>query len=195
MIQQQNSLFSINPCQTGCKSNGKSLKFKQNQGKSPKMEDVSKSRRPVPQLPTSNDQTPSQQKERSKRRGMRNPYRKIINQLPQEIKEKLDWSKENIDEMCSSLTLPHEYKPGLVIKWIKKVSENELSKIHEEILNIKLNERKLKRNQRFSMESLEARDESMQSHRSDTSSRYDKSSRHTTKIINYNVTMVEGNSA
>lgn len=195
MIQQQDSLLTTKARHTGSKINGKLLKSKQNLCKPAKMEDVPKSRRPVPQLPSPRGQGSSQQKEKGKRRGMRNPYRKIINQLPQEIKEKLDWSKENIDDMCSTLTLPHEYKPGLVIKWIKKVSENELNKIHEEILNIKLNERKLKRTQRFSMESLEARGESMQSHRSDSSSRYEKSSRHTAKIINYNVAVAEGNSA
>lgn len=99
MIQQQDSLLTTKARHTGSKINGKLLKSKQNLCKPAKMEDVPKSRRPVPQLPSPRGKGSSQQKEKGKRRGMRNPYRKIINQLPQEIKEKLDWSKENIDDM------------------------------------------------------------------------------------------------
>ena len=131
-----------------------------------------------------------------------NPYIKILDQLPQEIKDKLDRSKENLDDMCKTLTLPKDCKPSHVIKWMKKVSQNELKIIEEEIFKIRVNERKLKRTERFSIESLTARAISMNSQKSETSSKFESEryvairSRDTpNKIINYNATLGEGNSA
>lgn len=139
---------------------------------------------------------------KGKRRNLKNPYLKIMNQLPQEIKEKLDWSKENLNDICKSLTMPKEDKPGLVLKWIRKVSENEFTKIHEEVLNIKINERKLKRSLYISYDEMHARRVSMNSQRSESSSKVDsdrftavKSRDTPNPIINYNVALLEGNSA
>lgn len=49
----------------------------------------------------------------------KNPYLKILDQLPQEIKDKLDRSKENLEEMWKTITLPKDWKPYHVLKWIK----------------------------------------------------------------------------
>lgn len=146
--------------------------------------------------------TPKQQKEKLKRKGPKNPYHRIIDQLPQEIRNKIDASKENVQEICKTITLPNDYKPEHVIRWIRKVSQNELKLIHEEILKIRLNERKLKRAQRFSIESSEDKEVSFNSQRSETSSKLDSKkcssimSRDTpNKVINYSITLAEDNSA
>lgn len=39
-------------------------------------------------------------KSKGKKRNIKNSYYKIIHTLPLEVKSKIDWSKENIDEMC-----------------------------------------------------------------------------------------------
>lgn len=41
----------------------------------------------------------STEKAKSKRKSSKNPYLKIMNQLPQEIREKLDWGKENLNDI------------------------------------------------------------------------------------------------
>jgi hypothetical protein len=88
------------------------------------------------------------------------------------------------------------------MRWIRKVSQNELKIINDEILNVRLNYQKLKRSERFSMESLEARGISVNSQRSETSSKLDtercvaiKSRDTPNKIINYNIVLAEDNSA
>lgn len=140
-------------------------------------------------------------KGKGKKRNMKNAYSNIVNSLPQEIKSKIDWSKENLDEMCCGLIPPHECKPGLVLKWIRRVSENEVSNIHNEMLNIKLKEKSLKRKLCLAFEDYEAKDSSMPSQKSETSSKFD-SERYSSKnhdssnrIVNFNATRGEINSA
>lgn len=122
--------------------------------------------------------------------------------MPQEIKDKLDASKENLDDMCKTLTLPDDHKPGLVLKWMRKVSQNEIGKVHDEIFNFRLAEKKLKRLERYSMESLEVRGVSMSSQRSEIGSKGDserytavKSRDTNNKVINYSGALGENNSA
>lgn len=141
-------------------------------------------------------------RERPKKEANKNPYHHIMGQLPKEISQKLDWSKENLNDMCSSLTLPHEYKPGLVLKWLKKVSENEINKIQEEFLSIRLADRKIKRTISFSLKNYDNRKVSQTSNQSDTSSKIESERFSNSKIkatpnriVNYNAAMVEDNSA
>jgi hypothetical protein len=141
-------------------------------------------------------------REKTKKTVDKNPYVHVMGQLPKEISQKLDWRKENLNDMCSSLTLPHEYKPGLVLKWLKKVSENEINKIQEEFLNIRLAERKIRRTICFSLENYDNRKVSQTSNQSDTSSKIcserfsnPKIKATPNRIVNYNATMVEDNSA
>ena len=137
-----------------------------------------------------------------KRRNLKSPHHRIINQLPKEIREKLDSSKENVSDMCKTLTLPKDYKSEHVIRWMRKVSQNELKLIHDEIFKIRMNEKKLKRSERFSMDNLESKGISMYSQRSETSSKMNSErctinrSRDTpNRIINYNAVLAEDNSA
>ena len=157
-----------------------------------------------PESPDSHSSGVKAQPKREKiiKKRTKNPYTDITAQLPKEIREKLDWSKENLDEMCSALTLPNEFKPGLVLKWMKKVSENEINKIHEEFVGIKQAEKKMQRSIIYSMESYEGKHISSHSQRSESSSKIDSErftatrSRDTpNRVVNYNVMMVEGNSA
>lgn len=39
------------------------------------------------------------QKEKGRKRNIKNSYYKIINNLPQEVRSRIDWSKENLDDM------------------------------------------------------------------------------------------------
>ena len=126
----------------------------------------------------------------------------ILDQLPKEIRNKIDTTKDNLEVMCSTITLPDDYKPGFVVKWIRKVSQNELKITHDDFLKIRLNAKKLKRSERFLKESLEARGICMNSQQSEISSKLDterymaiKSLDVPSKIINYNITLAEDNSA
>jgi hypothetical protein len=38
-------------------------------------------------------------KEKGRKRNIKNSYYKIINNLPQEVRSRIDWSKENLDDM------------------------------------------------------------------------------------------------
>jgi hypothetical protein len=38
-------------------------------------------------------------KEKCRKRSIKNSYYKIINNLPQEVRSRIDWSKENLDDM------------------------------------------------------------------------------------------------
>ena len=140
--------------------------------------------------------------EKCKKRNQKNSYSRILDQLPQEIKDKLDKSKENVEDMWKTLTLPKDYKPSRVIKWMKKVSQNELKLIYDEIFKIRVTERKLKREEQLSFESEEDKDISSNSQQSKTISKDDSEryvsvgSRDTpNRIINFNANITEGNSA
>ena len=85
----------------------------------------------------------------------------------------MTYPNKKLDEMCSTITLPKDYKPENVMRWIKKVSQNELKIIYDEIRNIKLNSNKLKRLEKLSIESLEAYGISLNSQKSETSSKLD----------------------
>ena len=77
------------------------------------------------------------QKEKPVLKNTRNPYIKILDQLPKEILSKIDSTKENINDICRTITLPDDYRPERVIRWIKKVSLNELRIIKDEIYKIR----------------------------------------------------------
>lgn len=104
--------------------------------------------------------------EKCKRRNQKYSYSRILDQLPQEIKNKLDKSKENIEDMWKTLTLPKNSKPSRVIKWMKKVSQHELNTIYDEIFKIRVTEKKLKREEQLSFETEEDKDVSSNSQKS-----------------------------
>jgi hypothetical protein len=140
--------------------------------------------------------------ERCKRRNQKNQYAKILDQLPQEIRDKLDKSKENVDDMWKTLTLPTNYKPSNVLKWMKKVSQNELKLIYDEIFKIRVVERKYKLEEQLSYESIDEKDASWSSLRLKFNSKGESDkfvsirSRDTpNRIVNYNPSVTEGNSA
>lgn len=140
--------------------------------------------------------------EQRKKRNKKSQYAKVLDQLPQEIKDKLDKSKENVDDMWKTLTLPANYKPSNVLKWMKKVSQNELKIIYEEIFKIRVVERKLKLEEQLSFESIDDKEISSNSQKSKSNSKEDSErfvsirSRDTpNRIVNYNPNITEGNSA
>lgn len=136
------------------------------------------------------------------KRVQKNPYYGIIDTLPKEIQAKIDWKKENLQDMFKTLTPPHECKPGLVLKWLKRVSENELKNIHAEMYNIRASDRALKRKLFQTFENCEPLTFSNHSQRSDESVRNYRGKIETPakkkssyNIINFNGTNGENNSA
>lgn len=143
-------------------------------------------------------------REKDKKRNIKNSYYKIINTLPQEVKSRIDWSKENLNDMWSLLAPPTESKSGLVLKWIRKVSENEINTIQKELVNIKISERSLKNKLYLSFENYGPKESSDYSGRSIESSSKRNSERYTpaskskpapSRIINFNGVLGEDNSA
>ncbi len=138
-----------------------------------------------------------------RKRAQKNPYFGIYDTLPKEILAKVDWKKENLEGMFRTLTPPYEDKPGLVLKWLKRVSENEIRNIHKEMLNIRMSDRALRRKLFQTFENCEPLSFSNQSHGSDTSSRNEKErnletpvkKKSSQKIINFNGMSGENNSA
>lgn len=142
------------------------------------------------------------QKEKPVLKNTRNPYIKILDQLPKEILSKIDSTKENINDICRTITLPDDYRPERVIRWIKKVSLNELRIIKDEIYKIRWKRCEIRKGEGVSFESSENKGISYHSQRSETSSKLgsDKctaiKSRDTpNRTINYNITNAEDNSA
>lgn len=133
----------------------------------------------------------------------KNPYFGIIDTLPKEIQGKIDWKKENLEDMFKTLTPPNEYKPGLVLKWLKRVSENEIKNIHAEMVSIRVSERSLKTKLFQTFENCEPLTFSNHSQRSEESTRNTRKKKletplkkkNSNKIINFNGLSGENNSA
>jgi len=142
-------------------------------------------------------------KDKVKKWAPKNPYYGIIDTLPKEIQGKIDWKKENLEEMFKTLTPPNEYKPGLVLKWLKRVSENEIKNIHSEMVSIRVSERSLRRQLFESLENWEPLTFSNHSQKSEDSDRNIErkkletsvKTKNPNKIINFNGMSGENNSA
>mmetsp|Transcript_23068 Transcript_23068/g.25613 ORF Transcript_23068/g.25613 Transcript_23068/m.25613 type:complete len:377 (+) Transcript_23068:684-1814(+) len=105
--------------------------------------------------------------------------------------------------MLKALIPPNENKPGLVLRWIRKVSENEIKNIHGEMVKVRISDRSLKRKLCLSFENYDSKQSSDNSQESEISSRLDSERMITTppkkiaphRIINYNAVGGENNSA
>jgi len=111
------------------------------------------------------------QKERAKKKFLKNPYYNLIDTLPKEISSKVNWNKNNLDDMFKTLTPPHN--TGSVLRWMRKVSENEIDNIYWEIVNIKMSDRSLKRKLWLTLENYDQKPYSDHSQKSEFSSKLD----------------------